>query len=129
MGLFRGDNGGAEWQDLGIGRHAAHLRYGRDVVVAPWDPMTLYACVADSSRGMAGRVYRSQDLGRNWSQFDHSIDVQSTMMAVAVPLRDRDEVHCVTRRGQTFSTLDGGSSWQEYPLPQGAGSAVAVACG
>ena len=27
-----------EWQDLEIGQHAAHLRYGRDVVVAPWDP-------------------------------------------------------------------------------------------
>ena len=24
--------------DLNIGKHAAHLRYGRDVVVAPWDP-------------------------------------------------------------------------------------------
>jgi photosystem II stability/assembly factor-like uncharacterized protein len=127
MGLFRGDNGGAEWHDLGIGRHAAHLRYGRDVVVAPWDPMTLFACVADSSRGAAGRLYRSQDLGRNWSQFDHSIDVQSTMMAVAV--HDRAQVHCVTRRGQTFSTSDGGASWQEYDLPDGAGAAVAVACG
>jgi photosystem II stability/assembly factor-like uncharacterized protein len=127
MGLFRGDSGGAEWHDLGIGRHAAHLRYGRDVVVAPWDPMTLYACVADAARGKAGRLYRSQDLGRNWRQFDHAIDVQSTLMAVAVPARD--QVHCVTRRGQTFSTLDGGGSWREFQLPQGAGSAVAVACG
>jgi photosystem II stability/assembly factor-like uncharacterized protein len=127
MGLFRGDNGGAEWHDLGIGTHAAHLRYGRDVVVAPTDPMTLYACVADSSRGKAGRLYRSQDLGRNWSQFDHSIDVQSTMMAVAV--HGRDQLHCVTRRGQTFSTMDGGGSWQQYDLPDGAGAAVAVACG
>lgn len=79
------------------------------------------------SRGKAGRLYRSQDLGLSWSQFDHAIDVQSTMMAVAV--YDRDQVHCVTRRGQTFSTMDGGASWQEFPLPDGAGSAVAVACG
>lgn len=89
--------------------------------------MTLFACVADAARGKAGRLYRSQDLGQSWTQFDHSIDVQSTMMAVAVP--DRDQVHCVTRRGQTFSTLDGGASWHEFSLPEGAGTAVSVACG
>lgn len=127
MGLFRGDNGGAEWHDLGIGQHAAHLRYGRDVVVAPYDPTTLFACVADAARGKAGRLYRSRDLGQTWSQFDHAIDVQSTLMAVAV--QDRDQVHCVTRRGQTFSTADGGGSWREFALPPDAGAAVAVACG
>jgi photosystem II stability/assembly factor-like uncharacterized protein len=89
--------------------------------------MTLFACVADSSRGKAGRLYRSHDLGRNWQQFDHAIDVQSTMMAVAV--HDRGQVHCVTRRGQTFSTMDDGASWHSFPLPDGAGAAVAVACG
>jgi photosystem II stability/assembly factor-like uncharacterized protein len=129
MGLFRGDNGGSAWHDLGIGQHAAHLRYGRDVVVAPWDPMTLFACVADAARGKAGRLYRSQDLGRNWAQFDHAIEVRSTMMAVALPRHDRDQAHCVTRRCQTFSTLDGGESWREYDLPEAAGSTVAVACG
>jgi photosystem II stability/assembly factor-like uncharacterized protein len=127
MGLFRGDNGGAEWQDLGIGKYAAHLRYGRDVVVSPSDPMTLFACVADAARGKAGRLYRSQDLGQSWTQFDRAIDVRSTMMAVAV--HGRQQVHCVTRGGQTFSTLDGGGSWREFPLPDGAGAAVAVACG
>ncbi len=129
MGLFRGENGGSAWHDLGIGEHAAHLRYGRDVVVAPWDPMTMYACVADAARGKAGRLYRSEDMGRNWKQFDHSIDVHSTMMAVALPRHDRDQAHCVTRRGQAFSTMDGGESWRETNLPDGAGSAVAIACG
>jgi photosystem II stability/assembly factor-like uncharacterized protein len=134
MGLFRYENGGGEndgaaWRDLEIGRHAAHLRYGRDIVVAPWDPMTLFACVADAARGQAGRLYRSEDLGQNWRQFDHGIEVRGTMMAVAVPRHDRDQAHCVTRRGQTFSTLDGGASWREHDLPEGAGSAVAVACG
>ena len=39
-----------------------------------------------------------------------------------VAVDDRDQVHCVARRA--FS-----SSWQEYRLPDGAGAAVAVACG
>ncbi len=129
MGLFRSDDGGSTWNDLGIGKHAAHLRYGRDIVVAPWDPNTLYACIADSSRGQAGRLYRSIDLGRTWEQLDRGIDVRSTMMAVALPAHDREQAHCVARLGQTFSTRDGGRTWREYKLPEGAGAAVAVACG
>lgn len=129
MGLFRSDDGGSSWQDLGIGRHAAHLRYGRDIVVAPWNPNTFFACVADSSRGQAGRLYRSDDTGQTWRQVDRGIEVRSTMMAVALPAHDRLQAHCVAREGQTFSTMDGGESWREYPLPDGAGAAVAVACG
>ncbi len=129
MGLFRSDNGGETWDDLGIGRHAAHLRYGRDIVVAPWDPNTLFACVADKARGEVGRLYRSQDLGRSWAQFDHSVDVRATTMAVALNPRDAKQAHFVTRGGQTFSTMDTGETWRDHPLPEGAGAAVSVACG
>ena len=129
MGLFRSDDDGQSWTDLGIGRHAAHLRYGRDIVVAPWDDRTLYACIADSSRGDAGRLYRSTDLGAHWTQLDHGVSVNSTMMAVALPGGDRRQAHCVTRRGQCFSTFDDGGSWRESALPADAGMAVALACG
>jgi len=129
MGLFRGENRGTAWTDLNIGQHAAHLRYGRDVVVAPWDSGTLFACVADAARGTAGRLYKSEDTGASWRQVDRGIEVQSTMMAVAVDRTDRGQLHCVTRGGQTFSTPDGGESWREVPLPEGAGAAVAAACG
>jgi photosystem II stability/assembly factor-like uncharacterized protein len=122
MGLFRGEDRGSAWTDLNIGQHAAHLRYGRDVVVAPWDPTTLFACVADASRGVTGRLYKSQDTGATWAQIDRGIEVRSTMMAVAVDRNDRG-------KGQTFSTTDGGENWREIPLPEGAGAAVAAACG
>jgi len=129
MGLFCSDDGGKSWEDLGIGRHAAHLRYGRDIVVAPWDANVMYACVADAARGQAGRLYRSGDQGQNWAQFDHGIEVRSTMMAVALNPDDPEQAHCVTRLGQSFGTLDGGRSWREFLLPEGAGAAVAIACG
>lgn len=129
MGLFRAEGRGEGWTDLRIGQHAAHLRYGRDVVVAPWDPHTLFACVADSSRGQAGRLYKSTDTGSTWSQIDRGVEVGSTMMAVAPERGDPHRIHCVARRGQSFSTTDGGQSWRDIPLPEAAGSAVAIACG
>jgi photosystem II stability/assembly factor-like uncharacterized protein len=129
MGLFRGEDRGKHWTDLNIGQHAAHLRYGRDIVVAPWDPNTLFACVADSSRGQAGRLYKSDDTGATWTQIDRGVTVKSTMMGVAPSPANRARIHCVTRQGQTFSTDDGGASWRELPLPEGSGAAVAIACG
>jgi photosystem II stability/assembly factor-like uncharacterized protein len=129
MGLFRGEHRGESWADLNIGQHAPHLRYGRDIVVAPWNPDTMFACVADAARGNEGRLYKSADTGATWSQFDHGISVQSTMMGVALDRTDPARVHCVTRGGQTFTTTDSGESWREVRLPEGAGAAVAVACG
>jgi hypothetical protein len=58
MGLFRAEVRGSARTDLNTGQHAAHLRYGRDVVVVAWDPTTLFARVADASRGVAGRCRR-----------------------------------------------------------------------
>ena len=129
MGLFRGAGRGMRWTDLNIGQHAAHLRYGRDIVVAPWNPNTLFACVADSSRGHAGRLYRSDDTGATWTQIDRGVSVNSTMMGVAPNPASPARIHCVARQGQTFSTDDGGASWRELPLPEGSGAAVAIACG
>jgi photosystem II stability/assembly factor-like uncharacterized protein len=129
MGLFRGEHRGETWTDLKIGQHAAHLRYGRDIVVAPWNDRTLFACVADASRGEEGRLYKSEDVGTTWSRLDRGVTVRSTMMGVALDRNDPDSIHCVARKGQTFSSRDGGQNWREYPLPEEAGSVVAVACG
>ena len=85
--------------------------------------------MADASRGNAGRLYRSDDVGSTWTQIDRGVEVRSTMMGVALDPSDRGRIDCVTRKGQTFSTTDGGQSWREVPLPEGAGAAVAVARG
>jgi photosystem II stability/assembly factor-like uncharacterized protein len=93
------------------------------------EPSTLFACVADSARGNEGRLYKSEDMGATWSQLDRGITVHSTMMGVALDRTDPALIHCVTRKGQTFSSADGGHSWRDIRLPEGAGAAVAVACG
>ena len=116
MGLFRSDDRGQHWEDMEIGRFSP-LRYGRDVRVSPLDASVMYACLSPASRSRDGSLYRSDDGGRNWTRFDHTIQARATMMAVALHPRDPDQVFCASRVGQVFATLDGGKTWAEHMLP------------
>jgi photosystem II stability/assembly factor-like uncharacterized protein len=127
MGLFRSDDRGKSWQDMQVGRFSP-LTYSRDVRVSPQDPNVLYACLSPAARSEDGSVYRSEDLGATWSRFDHGIKAEATMMAVALNAGDAAQVHCASRCGQVFSTLDGGAHWQEHRLPDGVRDVYAVAC-
>jgi photosystem II stability/assembly factor-like uncharacterized protein len=127
MGLFRSDDRGASWRDMEIGRYSP-LTYCRDVIVAPHDPRVMYACLSVSSRGNAGSLYRSDDVGLTWRRFDHGIKSHGTMMAVASHPRDPARVYCVSRCGQVFGTEDAGASWHEYPLPEGVEDVYTLAC-
>jgi photosystem II stability/assembly factor-like uncharacterized protein len=98
------------------------------VRVSPQDPRVLYACLSPAARSQDGSLYRSDDLGKTWSRFDRGIKAETTMMAVALHPRDADQVHCASRSGQVFSTLDGGDTWQEHRLPDGVRDVYAVAC-
>ena len=127
MGLFRSADRGATWDDMEVGRFSP-LTYSRDVRVSPEDAQTLYACFSPAARSEDGSVYRSRDLGQTWSRFDHDVKAEATMMAVALHPRDADQVHCVSRCGQLFSTVDGGKTWEEYRLPEHVRDIYAVAC-
>ena len=127
MGLFRSDDRGASWEDMEVGRFSP-LTYARDVRVSPQDARVLYACFSPAARSEDGSVYRSEDLGKTWTRFDHDVKAEATMMAVALHPGDPDEVHCVSRSGQVFSTLNGGQTWQEHRLPEGVRDVYAVAC-
>src|SRR2546429_203180 len=107
MGLFQSADRGSSWKSMEIGRFSP-LTYGRDVVVSPHDPRELFACLSPAARSKDGSLYRSQDLGQSWTRFDHGIKAGSTMMAVALHPRDREQVYCVSRQGQVFGTQDGG---------------------
>ncbi len=110
-----------------VGRFSP-LTYSRDVRVSPEDPRVLYACLSPAARSKDGSLYRSADLGQTWTRFDHGIKAETTMMAVALHRQDANQVHCVSRGGQVFSTLDAGKTWQEHDLPAGVRDVYAVAC-
>jgi photosystem II stability/assembly factor-like uncharacterized protein len=128
MGIFRSDDGARTWQDLEVGRQAP-FSYARDIRVSPHDPRMLYATLNESSNGSTGALYRSTDLGRHWTRFDHSVTARSTIMAIALDPRDPLVVHCAARGGQVFGTRDGGLSWKDTPLPEGSLGTYALAAG
>jgi photosystem II stability/assembly factor-like uncharacterized protein len=128
MGLFRSGNRGETWQDIEIGRFSP-LTYGRDIRVSPQDPRVLYACLSPAARSTDGSIYRSEDVGRSWTRFDHGVKAEATMMAVALNRHDPNQVFGLSRVGQVFGTIDGGKSWQESRLPEGCRDLYALACG
>src|SRR5256712_5626404 len=126
MGIFRSTDRGMTWEDMEI-RRFSPLTYARDIRVSPHDSRTLYACLSPAARSQDGSLYRSPDLGKTWSRLDHGVKARATMMALALNPADADEVHCVSRVGQAFSTRDGGKSWRESPLPSGVEDVYAIA--
>ncbi len=128
MGLFCSMDRGTTWSDMGIGRFSP-LTYARDVQVAPQDPTVLYAALSPAARSEDGSLYRSQDLGQTWQRFDHDVTPHSTMMTIALNRQDPNLVYCATRGGQVFGTQDGGTTWNESPLPEGLQDVYALACG
>jgi len=127
MGLFRGDDRGAAWSDIEVGRHSP-LTYCRDVLVSPHNSKTLYACLSPASRSHDGMLWRSDDLGGAWRRVDHDVKANATMMAVDVHRQDPKRIYCISRCGQVFGTEDEGGTWSEYLLPDDVKDCYAVAC-
>jgi photosystem II stability/assembly factor-like uncharacterized protein len=128
MGLFRSDDGGIHWADIEVGRYSP-MTYGRDLRVSPHDPSVLYAALSPAFSSGDGAIYRSGDTGKTWERFDHGMKAEATMMGVSVNPHDPSQICGVTKTGQVFATQDGGLSWTESRLPEGAGDCYAIACG
>jgi photosystem II stability/assembly factor-like uncharacterized protein len=126
MGLFRSSDGGAHWQEMGIGRFSP-LTYARDVKVSRHDPRTMYAALSVAAVSDEGSLYRSRDLGETWQRFDHGVAMRSTLMIIGESPATADRVYCATRKGQVFGTEDGGRHWRDYQLPDGVEGVYAIA--
>jgi photosystem II stability/assembly factor-like uncharacterized protein len=126
MGLWRSADGGLHWKEMEIGRFSP-LTYARDVKVSRRDPKTMYTALSVAAYSDQGSLYRSRDLGATWQRIDHGIAIKSTLMVIAESPADPDRIWCATRGGQVIGTDDGGRSWREYRLPDGADNVYALA--
>ena len=126
MGLFRSDDRGETWRELGIGNYSP-LTYARDVTVSRHDPKVLFGAFSKAATSNAGSLWRSTDLGESWERFDKGVDVNSTLMIVAESASDPGRVWCGARGGRTFGTEDGGESWAQIELPDEVEGVYAMA--
>ena len=127
MGLFRSEDGGSHWAEFGIGRFSP-LTYARDVQVSGHQPERIYAALSVAAVCDEGSLYRSDDFGQSWRRFDHGVEIDSTLMAVAEGAASPDRVYCAARHGKIYGTEDGGKSWQSHQLPHGVQGVYAIAC-
>jgi photosystem II stability/assembly factor-like uncharacterized protein len=127
MGIFKTEDGGATWQDIGIARFSP-LIYCHDVIVSPHDPNVLYAAMSSGAFSADGSLYRSNDLGQTWTRIDHGIAVDSTVMGLASDPNNSAVLYSVGRTGQVLGTQDNGSTWHDYTLPDDVGYVYEVVC-
>ena len=127
MGLFRGDDRGASWNDMQVGRYSP-LTYCRDVLVSPHDPRMLYACSL-ARRAQHRRLALSQQRSRRQLAANRPRrQGRSHHDERGQAASDPNRIYCVSRCGQVFGSEDGGASWREYRLPEGVKDVYAVAC-
>ena len=127
-GMFRGPDRGDHWEPIDIKSYSP-IGYTRDLLLMPGDPQTIYVSLGRAARSEQGSLYRSPDLGQAWESVDHSVEILSTMMAVAINSKHPSQVYCATRGGQVIGSLDAGATWKEYPLPESAKEVYALAVG
>jgi photosystem II stability/assembly factor-like uncharacterized protein len=75
-----------------------------------------------------GALFRSADGGTTWSRVDMGVKAETTMFALAFDERQPRRMYCATTVGEVFASEDGGQSWVERHLPEGATQVYAMGC-
>ncbi len=117
-GVYRSDNGGDDWIDIGEGRLPS--RFGFPIAVHPHDPETIYVALeesADFRMSVGGRfaVWRSRNGGESWKRMSSGLPDHAHLVvlreAMAVDTLDDAGVYVGTNTGQVFHSRDAGESW------------------
>ena len=106
-GIYRSDDGGKNWQNLGL-KKSEHI--GR-VVVDPKDSKTVYVAAEGPLWGPGGDrgLYKSTDGGKNWKSV-LTISENTGVVDVALDPSNSDIVYAAAyqRRRHVYTLIDGG---------------------
>jgi hypothetical protein len=117
-GVYRSDNAGADWIDIGEGKLPS--RFGFPVAVHPHDPRTLYLALEQSDEyrlSVDGRfaVWRSRDGGESWQRMTSGLPERAHLVvlreAMATDTLDEAGIYVGTNTGQLFHSRDSGETW------------------
>jgi len=118
-GVYRSDNGGDDWIDIGEGRLPS--RFGFPVAVHPHDPKTAYIALEESDQYRMSvdskfSVWRTRNSGNSWERTSkglpdraHLVVLREAMGTDSLPDAG---IYIGTSTGQLFHSRDAGDSWE-----------------
>jgi photosystem II stability/assembly factor-like uncharacterized protein len=128
-GLFASADHGAHWASARLeSLNQKGQTYCRVIRETPGDPRNIWVAAGGDFRSDMGVLFRSKDGGASWQRVDMGVKPQSTMFGLAFDPRQPSRMYCATAGGEVFASEDGGGSWAERPLPEGATQVYAMAC-
>ena len=118
-GVYRSDNMGEDWIDIGEGKLPA--RFGFPIAVHPTDPNTIYIVLEESDEfrmSVDGKfsVWRSRDAGNSWQRISNGLPDRAHLdvlrEAMATDTFEDAGIYIGTNTGQLFYSRDSGDSWE-----------------
>jgi hypothetical protein len=117
-GVYRSDNGGQDWIDIGEGK--LESRFGFPIAVHPHDPNTIYIVPEESDQyrvSIEGKfvIWRSRNRGESWEALTNGLPQRAYLVslreAMATDTCDEAGIYVGTSTGQIFYSHDGGDHW------------------
>ena len=118
-GVYRSDNAGEDWIDIGEGRLPS--RFGFPIAVDPHNPKTIFIALEESDEyrmSVDGRfsVWRSRDAGESWERLTNGLPEHAHLVvlreAMSTDTLEQTGLYVGTNTGQLFYSRDTGDSWE-----------------
>ena len=118
-GVYRSDNAGEDWIDIGDGKLPA--RFGFPIAVHPTDPKTIYIALEESDEyrmSVDGKfsVWRSRDAGESWQRMTKGLPDKAHLVvlreAMATDTFEDAGIYVGSDTGQLFYSRDNGDNWE-----------------
>ncbi len=118
-GVYRSDNMGEDWIDIGEGRLPS--RFGFPVAVHPTEPRTIYIALEESDEYRMSvdekfSVWRSKNGGESWKRLANGLPDKAHLVvlreAMATDSFEDAGIYAGTNTGQLFYSRDNGDNWE-----------------
>src|SRR3954469_13815592 len=128
-GLFCSADRGGHWASARLEPlNPKGQTYCRDIREVPGDPKTIWVAGGANFQSDLGALFRSKDGGASWSRVDMGVKPRTTVFALAFDARQPKHMYAAASGGEVFASADGGTTWAERHLPEGATQVYSMAC-